>query len=248
MRRLSKYLGMTTSGVMVAASAWLSTATATAAAPTNTLRAGHALVAGQQLVSERGGYRAIVQSDGNVAVYQGASRRWNTRTAGRGGHRLNLQSSDGNLVLYTRSGRALWSAGIAGRRGARLVMQSDGNLVVYTAAGRAVWSVDSGIQVVANCSKPSFEPGGILLACADGNAYLQGLHWTTWTSSQATAVGTAVYNDCIPNCAQGHFHRIRHDRITVTRPVRGKSGQRVWSRIQEDPTPPHWVKTQILPT
>ncbi|GAA4806741.1 hypothetical protein [Streptomyces ziwulingensis] len=46
---------------------------------------------------------------------------------------------DGNLVLYDRRGRALWSSGTVGR-GARTVFQADGNLVVYTEDMRTAWS------------------------------------------------------------------------------------------------------------
>jgi len=50
------------------------------------------------------------------------------------------------------------------------------------------------------------EPATDILACADGNALLQGLHWATWTPQLASAYGTFVANDCQPSCAGGHFH------------------------------------------
>lgn len=208
-------------------------------ATTNTLKAGSMLVSGEKLVSLEGNYRVNMQSDGNFVVYNSANKPlWNTRTEGQGGYRINLQASDGNLVLYTGSGHALWSADIAGRGGVRLVMQSDGNLVVYNAANQPVWNADSGIEVYGNCVTPSVEPSEIVLACGDGNALLEGLHWTSWTAGSATAVGTFVYNDCTPNCADGHFHRITSDDITLSDPVNGAGGQRVWSKVQESRQPP----------
>jgi hypothetical protein len=61
--------------------------------------------------------------------------------------------------------------------------------------------------VVVDClSKGKVEPGTFILTCADGNAYLSRLHWTTWNSEMATATGTLVENDCVPYCAAGHFH------------------------------------------
>ena len=39
--------------------------------------------------------------------------------------------SDGNLVLYTESGRAVWQSRTYGRGAAKLALQSDGNIVVY---------------------------------------------------------------------------------------------------------------------
>jgi hypothetical protein len=99
-------------------------------------------------------------------------------------------------------------------------------------------SVDAGIKVYANCKTPSVEPAEIVLACADYNALLESLHWTSWTATSATAVGTFVYNDCTPNCADGHFRHVPGTRVTLTVPSRTSGGQRVWSLIQENPEPP----------
>jgi hypothetical protein len=49
-------------------------------------------------------------------------------------------------------------------------------------------------------------PGRFTLACADGNDYLTGLSWTSWTPRLASGYGTQVLNDCLPYCAAGHFH------------------------------------------
>ena len=61
--------------------------------------------------------------------------------------------------------------------------------------------------VVLNClAKPQTRPGSFTLACADGNDYLTGLSWTSWTSHLASGYGTEQVNDCKPYCAAGHFH------------------------------------------
>lgn len=90
------------------------------------------------------------------------------------GRYVLAMQQDGNLVLYARNARALWSSGTAGRPGARLdmgtdgnlvvsvdsvrlwqsttsgfpgsrtVLQTDGNLVTYSAGGRALWSSGTG--------------------------------------------------------------------------------------------------------
>ena len=54
------------------------------------------------------------------------------------GYRLEMQG-DGNLVVYTPAGVAVWSSGTYGSGASVLEMQGDGNLVLYTAAGHAVW-------------------------------------------------------------------------------------------------------------
>jgi len=39
--------------------------------------------------------------------------------------------SDGNLVLYSRNDKAMWSTGTSGNHGAYMDFQNDGNLVIY---------------------------------------------------------------------------------------------------------------------
>ena len=61
--------------------------------------------------------------------------------------------------------------------------------------------------VLYDCNfKGVVEPATDTLACADGNALLQGLHWGAWTPQLASAYGTFVENDCQPSCVGGHFH------------------------------------------
>jgi len=64
-------------------------------------------------------------------------------------------------------------------------------------------------SVLAQCNlpgaTPAVEPGTIMLACADGNAYLDHLRWSSWTTTSATATGMYTHNTCTPNCAGGTF-------------------------------------------
>jgi hypothetical protein len=107
-----------------------------------------------------------LQTDGNLALYSSSqSPTWSTNTATsdqvysfnsvmRGdsvlfptqslttadrSYRLILQT-DGNLVLYSASNRAIWASNTDGRGVNRLVLQTDGNLVLYTNTGKAVWA------------------------------------------------------------------------------------------------------------
>jgi hypothetical protein len=58
----------------------------------------------------------------------------------------------------------------------------------------------------AGClERASFKPKDVLLACGDGNASFDVASWSRWTRQSAKAVGTALINDCTPNCAAGHF-------------------------------------------
>jgi hypothetical protein len=45
----------------------------------------------------------------------------------------------------------------------------------------------------------------MVLACADGNASLTTLVWTTWNLTTASATGIYNLNDCVPDCAEGTF-------------------------------------------
>ena len=92
-----------------------------------------------------------------------------------------------------------------------------------------------------NCTSPTVEPTEIVLTCADDGVLLDQLRWTSWTAGRATAVGTLVYNDCSPNCAQGHFHRVTGDQVTLTVPVHGAAGRLVWSELQMHPQPPGYA-------
>ena len=62
--------------------------------------------------------------------------------------------------------------------------------------------------VVVNClGKQQVKPSTIVLACADYNSLIQKITWTSWTRKLASGTGTLVQNDCLPDCAAGHFHR-----------------------------------------
>jgi hypothetical protein len=126
--------------------------------------------------------------------------------------------------------------------------------VTATTSSTTVRAVDRHILVYGNCTIPSLEPAQIVLTCADYGEVLRRLHWTTWTSARATAFGTLVYNDCIPDCADGHHHEVPGTRVVLTAPVPDHDGHLVWSRVQEHPEPPGYAtgpnhgRPQPLPT
>jgi len=103
---------------------------------------------------------------------------------------------------------------------------------------RAVARAGTRIKVYGNCTTPSIEPAEIVLACADYGVLVEGLRWTSWTAASAMAAGTLVYNDCTPDCAEGHYHHVPGTRVILTVPVHLPGGQVVWSQIQEYPEPP----------
>jgi hypothetical protein len=102
-------------------------------------------------------------------------------------------------------------------------------------------AIDTDIEVYGDCTSPSVEPAEIVLACADYGEVLEGLDWTSWTATKATAIGILVYNDCVPDCAEGHQHSLTGDQVTLTNPVRGAGGRIVWSEAQLVPEIPSYA-------
>ncbi|MWV31374.1 excalibur calcium-binding domain-containing protein [Rathayibacter iranicus] len=171
---------------------------APAPATTDVLVGGSDLRRGQQLTSSDGASRAVMQGDGNVAVYSRGGVRWGAGTQGEG-DRLAMQS-DGNAVIYAGNGRALWASGTGGNGGARMVMQNDGNLVIYSASGRALWASDTppappapvmsdtlyaGNRLTADQRLRSSDGGSEAVMQGDGNfaVYSRGsVRWSAGTS------------------------------------------------------------------
>lgn len=65
-------------------------------------------------------------------------------TSSNGYYLLIFQESDSNVVLYDRTGTALWSSATNGKHAVDFIMQTDGNLVVYNShdhrSENAIWS------------------------------------------------------------------------------------------------------------
>jgi hypothetical protein len=129
-----------------------------------------------------------------------------------GGHGYWLVAADGGVFSFG-------SARFYGSMGAAPPASTTPIVAMASApSGGGYWlaSTDKALptstqvpSVSASCNvpgtPPSVRPSGIVLACADGNASLSHLVWSSWTLSAATATGVYVHNTCSPNCAQGKF-------------------------------------------
>jgi len=80
--------------------------------------------------------------------------------------------------------------------------------VLLLAGAIAITALASGTarRVVGNCTSSQERPDSIVIACGDGNLALTNLHWNSFGGASASASGSYGVNDCIPNCAAGHFH------------------------------------------
>jgi hypothetical protein len=106
----------------------------------NELRAGHTLHAGDRLTSLDRHTTCVMHEGGNLAVRNSEGTLWfsHTHPAARGGH-ATLEPS-GNLVIFDRNGRRVWTSGTAGTGGRpRLHLRDSGLLVIYNGE-RVVWS------------------------------------------------------------------------------------------------------------
>ena len=93
----------------------------------------------ERLHSPSGQLQLLLQTDGNLVLYDGQTAIWATGTNGQAVSQAAMQA-DGNLVLVGPGGTVVWEARTAGHAGARLVLQDDGNAVVYAIDGRPLWS------------------------------------------------------------------------------------------------------------
>ncbi|HTU84918.1 MAG TPA: hypothetical protein VMF57_05050 [Solirubrobacteraceae bacterium] len=102
------------------------------------MQPGDVLRPGWSIYSPSEQLQLIMQSDGNLVLYDGAGKPlWASGTDHHPGAWATMQT-DGNLVVYPPSGHALWASKTNGDRGSYLALQSDGNLVIYDGS-KAVW-------------------------------------------------------------------------------------------------------------
>jgi len=144
------------------------------------LPAGWNLSAGQYLYSPSGTYFAVFQSDGNFVEYQTTTMvaQWNSKTDGSGASMVAMQT-DGNLVVYTGTGVAVYASGTNPSSNDQLAVQDDGNLVIYSGTGVALWakgqilSSSSGGTHVASTQDetPWRGEAGVTVLCAPTPGY-----------------------------------------------------------------------------
>jgi hypothetical protein len=104
--------------------------------PVTRIKAGGRMNSGKSLTSP-GAYTLSMQSDGNL-VWNASTVAWSSNTHIAGSY-VRMQT-DGNLVVYTPSNRALWESGTSRHPGAYLDLQADGNLLIYYGSPRtAIW-------------------------------------------------------------------------------------------------------------
>lgn len=114
-------IGMDDPGVGVGASVTLSQ-----------LDPGRGIGKGQSLRSPNGRAELVMQSDGNLVLYdnQGHHALWASNTQGKPSDHAIMQP-DGNFVVYDAQNHPLWASGTDKHPGSVARIQDDGNFVVY---------------------------------------------------------------------------------------------------------------------
>ena len=92
------------------------------------------------ITSPDGNYRLVMQSDGNLVLYNTSSSPvWASGTSGTAGRTAAFQS-DGNLVIYAADGSSTWNSGTNGHPCSALYVQNDGKVVIYDLDGHVLWA------------------------------------------------------------------------------------------------------------
>ncbi len=111
------------------------------------IASGQSLQPGQSLQSPNQLHTLILQTDGNVVLYNQQSQPlWSTNTGGLITPGTFIMQTDGNLVLYDTNNHPKWASNTSGHPGAFFDIQDDGNLVVYRSgsqtqtAENALWA------------------------------------------------------------------------------------------------------------
>nr|QDX15852.1 lectin [Arisaema heterophyllum] len=127
------------------------------------LYSGGSLLTGQSLV--QGNYSFVMQEDCNLVLYNGRVPLWASLTYHQGFRCVAILQREGDLMIFSGSGRLLWSSGTGrvDRRSYVLVLQPDGNVVIYGTSIRATGIGGSGPdKVVKGTAKKGalpFTPG-----------------------------------------------------------------------------------------
>jgi hypothetical protein len=92
-------------------------------------------------------------------------------------------------------------------------------LLALVAAPTVALAAGGSSRVLApGCATTQYKPKKLILGC-DGSNYLKSLTWTSWTRKRATGSGIDEVDDCMPDCASGHFHAYPAS-VTLSRPGR----------------------------
>ena len=172
---------------------------------------GEKLERNDKVISPNSSYVLVQQGDGNLVAYNSAGSQylWQSNTDGNVDAYTVLQS-DGNLVVFSKSGKALWNSNTSGHSSDILTVDNSGYPVILAKNGNVLFNpapkaptppAKETIPTSINGSSRVYEKFSTILQTADGNYKLvmQGdgnlveyggttAYWSTVTSGHAGAV------------------------------------------------------------
>lgn len=92
-------------------------------------------------------------------------------------------------------------------------------LVTFLALPALAVAAGGGHTYAINCTREQYKPTRIILTCGDAGIWLGNLKWSSWTHGKAVGSGTFTWNDCKPDCADGH-NLSRPVKVTLSEPKR----------------------------
>jgi len=112
----------------------------------STLLCGQTLMPGMKIDSHNGLYHLAMNSDGNLVLTGPGGTKWESRTTGHPGARLELRE-DGYIAIYDRDNHEISLDAKpfpdAAFPDATLEMQNDGNLVFFNSSHHGEWASDT---------------------------------------------------------------------------------------------------------
>jgi hypothetical protein len=87
------------------------------------------------------------------------------------------------------------------------------------------------VELIANCFKPKFKPGTVIIACGDASLGAKGMTWSSWTRKKADGTGTGLINDCNPDCASGTTKTAPME-LQLSKPQLCSNGKRVFAKLR----------------
>jgi hypothetical protein len=154
---------------------------------------GSVLTANEGITSPNGEFSLVMQGDGNLVEYDGATAAWSSGS-NTAGSVVEMQT-DGNLVIYSGS-TYKWQSGTSGNPGAYLVLGDDGVLTIDSASGIPLWGA-TGVVVpdttlASNHSITSPNGKYRLTMQSDGNLVEYDGATAAWSSGTSTAGSTVT--------------------------------------------------------
>ena len=70
-------------------------------------------------------------------------------------------------------------------------------------------------EIIACDGKGKVKPKEIILACGDGNTFVNNINWIKWNNNTATGTGTLNWNTCLPQTCAGGIVQTYKAKITL---------------------------------